>query len=614
VEKLKSNSKNINIDFESAKWALSSTIERLLNSYFREIGIFNLSTVTINTESLAPIIREQISANGEFLRVELPKTNTAIIGTIAYNSPFGHHHYGSDFWIESIENQTVKKIEAIKDITKPILYELSTHIDKEMDFEKESGSFLSNIENSYQKTKIYIEHNAKFNHFLLGMDSEEKFAAVEQSLIFGHPFHPTPKSSQGFSEKDLMRYAPEMKASFPLYYFAVDPILIEEELDKTDEVLFSSQVLSIAQQKLVETQKHYSLLPCHPWQAQHVKKWPEIQELIESGKLVDLGLLENNVYPTSSVRTVWDPTHHYFFKLPLNVRITNFIRVNPPEQLKRTVDASRLLKKLSQELPFNNFTIISEEGYRTLKIKDLPENKQVELTESFAVIFRENPVVQPFKLGTPLVVAGLLEKPVEDVEPYLIQAIRLVANEENRELTSELIEKWLNCYLDISIRPLLSMFLEYGVSLEAHVQNSMVTLKNGWPIHFYVRDLEGVSISQERATQHCYFDGLVNEFSSALYPDAEAWHRFKYYVLVNHFGHLIHTLAFYGKIDERELWKILRNYLESSNLFVNKESIYYLKDLLEEDFLPAKANLISCFQKRGERPVYVAVPNLMKKL
>ena len=64
------------------------------------------------------------------------------------------------------------------------------------------------------------------------------------------------------------------------------------------------------------------------------------------GSLLSLGPLGEVAWPTSSVRTVWLPAQNLFLKLSLNIRITNFIRNNPAEQVARALDASLALSLL----------------------------------------------------------------------------------------------------------------------------------------------------------------------------------------------------------------------------------------------------------------------------
>lgn len=403
-----------------------------------------------------------------------------------------------------------------------------------------------------------------------------------------------------------------MGATFALHYFACAPSLVKEAFlneSSSDEGWIPGDVSDAAKGKLGPGKREYRLIPCHPWQAEHLKSWPVTQELMKKGLLTDLGPMGKAVYPTSSVRTVWDPHHSYFYKLPLNVRITNFIRVNPLDQLERTMDASRVLSYLSKDLPFADFTLLHEAGYRTIAPADASPEDREKLTESFAVIWRENPVLLPAEEEVPIVVAAALERlPHTDVPP-MIEAIRLAAwnGKGNGFTRQEWAGEWLRQYLQISLVPLLWLFAVHGVSMEAHVQNSMITLREGWPAHFYVRDLEGVSIGRERAREQEMFGGCLAETSPVLYTVDEAWRRFKYYVVVNHVGHLIHTLAYYESIPEEDLWAEVADVIRSVDFYQSGKA--FLDDLLESEGLPAKANLISSFHHRGEKPWYVTIPN-----
>ncbi|MFC4766596.1 IucA/IucC family protein [Effusibacillus consociatus] len=607
--------------------AQAAAIERLLNSYLRETENF---TPALEPDHPAlkllpePILRE-IKEQGIPFRIELKATGVIIVGALTYWSPFGHHRYGTSFWgsvtpVDGREGGDYSRLGNCRILAELILNEIAVNNSLTDTGNDRVSSMLEQIENSIRKTEIYVERRLTRERSLWRLCGKERTFTAEQSLTCGHPFHPTPKSSQGFLPDHLTRYAPEMGAAFSLHYLAVAPELVEEAfLTKTDAELLPSEVLEAANRRLTPEKENYRLLPCHPWQAEHLKGWPEVQELLRTGRLVDLGELGDKVYPTSSVRTVWDFGHQYIFKLPLNVRITNFVRVNPPEQLKRTMDASRAIAHVRDQIPYADFTIMLEEGYRTVRLEGVSPDRQQKLAESAAVIFRENPMYcsadNDNVEGTeaPTVVAALLEQPPFEKEAPVWEAVRMAAESEKSVPDSLFVNKWLRRYLEISFVPILWLFLEHGISMEAHVQNSMVTIQNGWPVRFYVRDLEGVSISRERALEQNLVGKLLAEDSPALYPDHEAWHRFKYYVLVNHLGHLIHTVAYYGQVDELGLWQVAGEVLHTSGLFDTRDRKRYLLDLLENEGLPAKANFVSCFQKRGETPLYVNIANPLTK-
>lgn len=593
------------------KRAETATIERLFNAFLRETGVFD-PTIQADDQRLGelpPGIREEITRQGSPMLVRLKSTAVLIVGSLAYLSAFGHHRYGSAFWIKRMDADHFTQIQNGIELAEALLNELAASAAEGQETDLVQ-TLMYQLENSLEKMSKYAQRSLREGRSFWQFPGVERFSAAEQSLAFGHPFHPTPKSSQGFSAEDLVKYAPEMGASFSLHYFACAPEIVKEsfiDAKTPDEAWIPAEVIEAARQQLGPSRQHFRLLPCHPWQAEHLNSWEEVKELLDSGLLVSLGPLGKSVYPTSSVRTVWDPYHPYFYKLPLNVRITNFIRVNPLDQLERTMDASRVLAFLSKQVPFSAFTILHEAGYRTVAPANVTAEQRQRLTESFAVIMRENPVTASMDTDVPIVVAAALEPSVHADEPPLMDAIRTAARQCPHLTQREIVEAWLRQYLEISLVPLLWLFVEHGVSMEAHVQNSMVALRDGWPVHVYVRDLEGVSIGRDRARQQAMFHNRLAEDSPVLYTEEEAWDRFKYYVVVNHLGHLIHTLAYCGSTEEMSLWKIAAEVVQTSRALQNGKDIIY--DLLQNEGLPAKANLISSFHQRGERPIYVTIPN-----
>ena len=66
---------------------------------------------------------------------------------------------------------------------------------------------------------------------------------------------------------------------------------------------------------------------------------------------------------------------------------------------------------------------------------------------------------------------------------------------------------WLERYLEVSLRPLTRLLVRHGIGLEAHTQNSLVALDDGWPARFVVRDLEGVSLNRDHPAAGGGFGG-----------------------------------------------------------------------------------------------------------
>lgn len=516
-----------------------ATQQRLLNAYLRECG-------RIPTETGDGLARVHLS--GE----------RAIVVALRVRSECGHHCYGDEVWVErpGIARQRLGHDELVT----LLLDEVATFADDIVG--GGDGRVLARqIESSTAATVRYLEAPPS-----LPADLTRQ---AEQSLRFGHPFHPTPKSIDGFGD-DLPRYAPELGAEFRLRWFAVRADALRER-----RVAPGAWAPPDVER---HTPSGYAPLPVHPWQADYLIRQARVAELIADGTLIALGELGGVVYPTSSVRTVCGPAFSTSWKLPLHVRITNFVRTNPIEHLRRATDASALLLRVQPQWRYERFGVLLETGYRTIDPALLGDD----LAADVAVLFRQH----PFTDGqyTPRVVAGLLEERDGEV-PAVVEEVRRSGGSQ---------PEWLRRYLRVSLLPLLDIFERDGISFEAHVQNSLLHTDGGWPDRFWVRDMEGTSVSTER-------DSDVDSDSPLSYSDDEAWLRLRYHAVTNHLGHLIAVLGRYGD-DERPLWTAAREVLLSEGGELGRE-------LVTAATLPAKANLLSRFAGRGERPLYVDIPN-----
>lgn len=516
-----------------------ATQQRLLNAYLRESG-------RIPTETGDGLVRVPLS------------DGCALVVVLRVRSECGHHCYGDEVWLErpGVARQRVSH----REIVTLVLDEVAT-LAGDIAGAGDGRALARQIESSTAATERYLAAPSA--------PCADSTRHAEQSLRFGHPFHPTPKSIDGFGD-DLPRFAPELGADFRLHWLAVRANALRER--RVAPGLWSPP----------EVERHvptgYAPLPMHPWQAAYLMRQPRMAELVADGTVITLGERGGSVYPTSSVRTVCDPAFPTSWKLPLHARITNFVRTNPVEHVRRATDASALLARLRRQWRYERFGVLLETGYRSIH----PSLVGDDLAADTAVVFRQ----QPFTDGryTPRVVAGLLEER-DDGVPAAIEDVRRSGGSSS---------EWLRRYLRVSLLPLLDIFEREGVSFEAHVQNSLLHTDGGWPDSFWVRDMEGTSVSRARCSE-------VNAGSPLSYTDAEAWLRLRYHAVTNHLGHVIAVLGRHGD-GERPLWAAARELLRSDGGALGRE-------LITAPTLPAKANLLSRFAERGERPLYVDIPN-----
>jgi L-2,3-diaminopropanoate---citrate ligase len=561
---------------------------RLLNIFLREVG--GASQLPPATLSLGL----SLPAGAKALSIDLPATHQQLVVALRRASLCGHHEFHAAVYVRDAAGGGPTVVDSPIALARLLVAEIGArHADASV--AGSLGDVIQEIHSSVEATHTFAARRRGASLFRETYGVEASVES-EQAVAFGHPFHQAAKSVDPCWAAEMSAYRPELGTRFQLHYLAVDPYQLREEraLDVPEPV--PADVRREAAARLPNVASVWPLLPCHPWQARMLLARPTVEALLQRGALFDLGLLGEEVFPTSSVRTVYLSHTNLFFKLPLDVRITNFVRTNPAEQIERTLAANRLLQWAQQrdDNDGERLGILYEVGYRALASD--------EIFASSAVLFRQG---FAFKAGPPLVLAALLEPSTGGKTP-LTELISQAAQSRHQTVTAAFVCSWLRCYLSLSLRPALRLLQRYGISLEAHVQNTLLACVDGWPSRVYVRDLEGTSVDRERAAAADYFGGLIAPTSSLFVDAAEAQRRFTYYVLTNQVAHVIATLAAHTAAEEWQLWQVVRGELETAPPLGPSP-------WLTERTWPAKANFISRVRGQSQKPCYVTIPNPIRR-
>lgn len=564
--------------------------EQYINTYCRETARHDprLSALPERDAGLAAHIEAWRAHDWMPFAISFAGSGARVAGAFSYFSPIGYHRLAGPLWLRAgaggANEADWTRIDDVGALSDLIAAELAAS----------SAAPGTAAANRVRLAALMRNSIAKVGRFHQAPATAVRpdYVASEQGLRFGHVFHVTSKAADGFNDDDLRAYAPELGAAFQLHYFAVRSDLMDMRAIGRKAVPIDPAAMHFAEALLREGD--YRLLPCHPWQARYLLGQPDIAMLVRDGAVISLGPQGEQVWPTSSVRTVWLPAQQLFLKLSLNIRITNFVRNNPDEQVARALDASMALGLLPEaRLRQDHFRVLREIGSETLKVPSQ------ELRAACAVVYREAmPVGETRELH---LVAALLEESALGALP-LQDVVRRAAGGAAPD--ADLVERWWARYLDVTLVPMLELFADYGISLEAHLQNSLIAFEDGWPRRGYARDMEGTSISRQRFP---FAAGLAAD-SPALYDEAQAWHRFQYYVLVNHIGHLAACLARLGLCGEATLWRAAARRLRACS--GNAQAL--VDALLRQPTLPAKANMLSSFHQQGETPAWIAITNPLR--
>ncbi|MQS15078.1 iron transporter [Streptomyces kaniharaensis] len=463
--------------------------------------------------------------------------------------------------------------------------ELAGHVQDELELRTGTVNeeFLDQVASSHEGVREGLESRPAAG--------PHRYLESEQALLFGHRFHPAPKSRSA-ARGNWRRYAPEARAGFRLRHLAVrEELLAERSLDDTATDLLDG---------LGEVPAGYRLLPAHPWQYQLIGDHPLLLGALASGDVLDLGPRGEEFAATASVRTLHGADA--FLKFSLNVRITNCLRKNAAYELTGAVTLTRLLAPALADLArrFPDAAILREPAFRTLALPGADGRPELSLFEGFGLIVREGfaGVLRPGV--TPLLAAAVAdEHPTSSAH---ISRLLEGTSDSRRALD------WWRAYLRLLIPPVLAAYFDHGVVLEPHLQNVLIGVDaSGHPAQVLFRDLEGTKLVPEQNA--ALLTSLPPEVAGPMTYDAErGWDRVVYCLLVNHVAELLAALADRHPELESSLWQAVRDTLEEYAAAHGRTP--RLRALLAGVPLPAKANLLTRWERKADREAgYVRLPS-----
>lgn len=422
-------------------------------------------------------------------------------------------------------------------------------------------------------------------------DPVAAYLASEQSLLFGHRFHPTPKA-HGADAADWAAYAPEEGARFPLRMLAVREELVTEDASRPGALA--------PLDRLGTAPAGYRLLPSHPWQYRLLQRRPALAAALADGSVRDLGPGAEPVVPTASVRTVHDGTS--FLKFSLDVRITNCVRKNASYELAGAVALTRILEPVLDDLALRHpgAAVLREPGYRSIALPSAGGGVDRTLLEGLGVIVREGigPHLPPG--ATPLLAAAV----ADEYAPGPGRVGALLGDGAD----AAAVLAWWERYVDLVVPPVLTLFFRHGVVLEPHLQNVVVCVDaDGAPVRVLFRDLEGTKLVAGR--HDAALAGLDRDVAAGLtYAPRQGWDRVVYCLLVNHLAEVLAALADLRPDAEPRLWRQVGGTLARCAADLGAPPA--LRSLLAGERLPAKANLLTRWRRAADRDAgYVRLPS-----
>lgn len=568
---------------------------RVVNALIKE-NIWTHSTTIFKENHYITIEFEQVLLNVHY-KYESALSRYEFDGPIIY---MNHQHKES---VDSLEN--LLDI-LVTDFHIDIPFHLRSELIHSRDSFIEVYKAFDTRHEYLQRHDKYINASERLNFFTwlekLKKDNDIDDVLYSESLIFeGHPTHPLTKTKLPLSMEEVRTYSPEFEKIINLKV-----MLIHNEYVNVTTILDHSQFIlnEVIPEYLDELHtfmndrerllKDYKVILVHPWQYEHTirnkyKEWLQDYILISTPFQVPSKA-------TSSFRTMSLINHPYHVKLPVNVQATSAVRTVSPET---TIDGPKLSQALHREL--NQYTQLDVvlEPYGLFAKTDSDDARQL------ACIIREKPFTKDD--GILLVTGALVNKNVVDNEITVDSYLKWI----NDDINQHTIHQFMRNYTRQLVTPLLALIQDYGIALEAHMQNTLVHLGPKYQIQFIVRDLGGSRIDIKTLSQKLKHIEVENK---SLLADSieEVIMKFQHAVVQNQLAELIFHFKKYDFIKEEELFNIIQEEIEVA-INDTKPHADTLRKVLFGPTITVKALLKMRMKKKVKKYLNISLDNPIKR-
>ncbi|MFP3977112.1 IucA/IucC family protein [Marinobacter sp. KMM 10035] len=343
---------------------------------------------------------------------------------------------------------------------------------------KELAATLANEE------QLRNSHQTRSLHSRRSLHGE----ALDRAIHEGHPYHPCFKSRLGFGADDLMRYSPETSPGFRLYWVAVPRHYLDSQLPAPDLAFWQAELgeepaflLRAAFHRVGIDWQAYGAVPMHPWQWQHLSTGP-LAEQLGDFDIRDLGPLGDRYQPSQSLRSLFNMNRpeKACLKLPLGIHNTSSRRHLEPHSVPSAPAISRWLEAIIESDPrlSRDYPLRLLPEYASLSFSAQPGTLpgQHPLEGELAAIWRTS-LSSRLHEGEQAVPLNALFQWQPDGQPFIEPWVERYG-----------FEPWLNATLSALILPVWHMLVAHGAGLEAHAQNSLLVMRDGWPNALLLRD------------------------------------------------------------------------------------------------------------------------------
>ena len=150
------------------------------------------------------------------------------------------------------------------------------------------------------------------------------------------------------------------------------------------------------------------------------------------------------------------------------------------------------------------------------------------------------------------------------------------------------------------LEPLVSLYDVHGIALEAHQQNALLDVADGWPRRAFYRDNQGFYLSEAARPRLEREAPETAGLPSLYFDDGEIRRRLAYYLVVNQIFSVVARLGHDGLVREEILVDDLARRLEAMAARMTGAGRAFARAVLDGPTICTKANLRVRLSDRDE--------------
>ncbi|MGV9293516.1 IucA/IucC family protein [Amycolatopsis sp. NPDC003676] len=374
----------------------------------------------------------------------------------------------------------------------------------------------------------------------------------------GHTIHLCPRVRRGFTPADSLAYCPESADTVGLSFVAVRKDSVRSTPDPSGAsvgTIVADHFPAIAARAIdgLAARGHapaeYELIPVHPWQMRS-RLAAEYHEELVAGSIVPLPEAQLACRPTVSVRTLVTAAagrhgRRLTVKTSLDVQLTSRRRTISPATTDNGPRMSSLLQRLLADDPATRGRVICVPELAGIAFSPPTGDAAPERERGLSALLRADPA--DYAMPGEIVLSACALRGASQPDGTVLA-----------ELAKERPHEFFEQYVELMLTAGLPLLWRYGIGLEAHLQNTLLVVRDGLPVRVLVRDFGGIRVHPGRMRE-AGLDFAPHPDSITFSDDIDHVRRKVSYALLQaNIAQVVTMFAATWNLPSEQLWATVR--------------------------------------------------------